>query len=84
MTGGSKENPWFDAGLWRMEIQESEPAKKTEFLVILKPLKSSEKPVLDYTAEVRDQDTKLTINGKTLIFSKNPGKSKGKRFFSRH
>ena len=34
---GEKDKPWFDAGLWRIEIQPEEGRKFDEFLVLMKP-----------------------------------------------
>lgn len=37
MDQGEKEQPWFDAGLWRLEIQPDTGRKFDQFLVLLKP-----------------------------------------------
>ena len=37
IAGGSKELPWFDYGLWRMEIQPEPGRKFDRFLVVIKP-----------------------------------------------
>ena len=37
MVEGASEKPWFDAGLWRMEIQPAAGRKKDFFLVVLEP-----------------------------------------------
>lgn len=37
MEAGASEQPWFDAGLWRLEIQPAEKRKADRFLVGLKP-----------------------------------------------
>ncbi len=36
MDQGADERPWFDAGLWRMEIQPAAPRREDGFLVALK------------------------------------------------
>jgi hypothetical protein len=37
MIGGANPKPWFDNGLWRMEIQPREPSLRDEFLIALSP-----------------------------------------------
>jgi hypothetical protein len=37
MTAGADERPWFDAGLWRIEIQPPPGRKEDHFLVVMKP-----------------------------------------------
>ncbi len=36
MDQGANERPWFDAGLWRIEIQPARPSREDRFLVVLK------------------------------------------------
>ncbi|NOY45285.1 MAG: hypothetical protein GXP50_07525 [Deltaproteobacteria bacterium] len=36
MDEGAQERPWFDAGLWRIEIQPEDPRKEDRFLIVLK------------------------------------------------
>ena len=36
MDQGADERPWFDAGLWRLEVQPTTPRKEDRFLVALK------------------------------------------------
>jgi len=37
MVEGENLKPWFDAGLWRLELQPGAPRKDDQFLVVLKP-----------------------------------------------
>ena len=37
MDLGAKEKPWFDSGMWRLEIQPETGRKEDRFLVLLKP-----------------------------------------------
>ncbi|MBW1956804.1 MAG: hypothetical protein JRI83_14025 [Deltaproteobacteria bacterium] len=37
MVEGANERPWFDGGLWRMEIQPETGRKEDHFLVVMKP-----------------------------------------------
>ena len=37
MVSGAEERPWFDAGMWRIEIQPQEERSYDEFLVLLQP-----------------------------------------------
>lgn len=37
MVAGADEKPWFDAGLWRLEVQPPVPRLHDRFLVVLKP-----------------------------------------------
>ena len=37
MDVGAKEQPWFDAGLWRLEIQPPTKQKEVSFLVVMAP-----------------------------------------------
>jgi len=34
---GANEKPWFDAGMWRLELQPKAPRTQDQFLVVLKP-----------------------------------------------
>ena len=36
-TEGANEKPWFDAGMWRLEVQPKVPRTQDKFLVVLKP-----------------------------------------------
>jgi len=36
-TEGANEKPWFDAGMWRLEVQPRTPRTHDQFLVVLKP-----------------------------------------------
>ncbi len=40
---GSSNKPWFDVGMWRLEIQPEFPRKKNTFLIVLTPSISSKK-----------------------------------------
>lgn len=70
MSQGAKEKPWFDAGLWRLEVQPQNPTKKAEFLVLLKPLGAEDKFKLNYSALAQEGGTELIIDGMSLVFSK--------------
>jgi len=48
---GSADKPWFDIGMWRLELQPAVPAKLDEFLVVLSP--SVDKPRIDTVKELR-------------------------------
>lgn len=37
MTGGAKEKPWYDSGMWRIEIQPAYGRREDQFLVALIP-----------------------------------------------
>jgi len=44
MSQDASENPWFDIGMWRMEIQPATKRKFDEFLVVMSPRFSNAKP----------------------------------------
>jgi hypothetical protein len=74
MGYGAKEKPWFDAGLWRMEVQPEDAAKNSEFLIILKPHGAEDEPEFTYTTLKEKDATQVHIDGVSLIFSKDPQK----------
>lgn len=71
MVSGADEKPWFDAGMWRMEIQTREPSARVEFLVILKPSGDDAAPQPSYRTFVDKNATTLQVNDIRLVFSKN-------------
>lgn len=71
MIQGANEKPWFDSGLWRMEIQSQDDSPLTEFLVILKPLGSEETPDMNYKKTLHKDATQIDINQMTLVFQKD-------------
>ena len=75
MKTGANDKPWFDAGMWRIEIQPEQPVRKTEFLVILKPFRSGSQPNLDYEKTLTDESTEIRCNGTSVSFSKSGKKA---------
>lgn len=71
MINGVKEKPWFDSGMWRIELQSEKKEKQTEFLVILQPLDAEAKTQLQYHVRPDVNGTKVTIGKITAMFSKN-------------
>lgn len=45
MVEGANEKPWFDAGLWRLEIQPANASSRDRFLILLKPLLEEPQPL---------------------------------------
>ena len=75
MDSGAEEKPWFDAGMWRMEIQSRDPVARIEFLVILKPFSDDAESQPSYQMSEDKKATTLQINDSTLVFSKNSRES---------
>ncbi len=75
MLEGAKESPWFDNGLWRVEISSSDNDSKAEFLVILKPETSKKFRPIDYTLAKAKTHTELNSDKFKLIFYKNSDRS---------
>ncbi|HKL25005.1 MAG TPA: hypothetical protein VJ910_02125, partial [Desulfuromonadales bacterium] len=59
MVTGASEQPWFDAGMWRLEIQPETGQKTDRFLVLLKPGKAA-------TADLRRAQLLVTNSGDGL------------------
>lgn len=49
MGEGADEKPWFDAGLWRLEIQPAAPQRRDRFLICLKPRLDGQGQVGEFT-----------------------------------
>lgn len=69
---GAVENPWFDVGWWRLEIQPSKPSEYDEFLVVLSPSISTVRsdpilPLRIYSGDAVGLVTRRT----SIIFNKD-------------
>ena len=74
MESGAREKPWFDGGLWRIEVQKDQAGASTEFLVVMKPSVSKSKGKLFYRTTKSDDGTRIDFDKTTIIFSKDKNK----------
>lgn len=66
MNQDASTNPWFDVGMWRMEIQPVEKHLYDEFLVVMSPRYSKAKPASITEVNLNDRH-KAIISGDQLI-----------------
>ena len=75
MSEGANERPWYDAGLWRIEIMDPQKNKSNEFLVVIKPGKSNNPPHTDYKPVYSSSLAGIVTPRNVILFSKQ-GSSK--------
>ena len=64
---GAKERPWFDAGMWRLELQPQAPRIHDQFLVVLKPSLGETNWPASLLVHTADGAEAGAVAGKTLI-----------------
>ncbi|MDI6791006.1 MAG: hypothetical protein QME44_10020 [Thermodesulfobacteriota bacterium] len=76
-TEGAKERPWFDAGMWRLELQSQVPKTQDHFLVVLKPSLGEVSWLPSLLIQAADGMEAGAVVGKTLVvFRGGSGHSK--------
>ncbi len=70
MVTGSREQPWFDSGLWRIEFQSSEKSTENEFLVLLKPDRKGSNIAPQYQVIDTSSVSGIIYKDNVLIFLK--------------
>ncbi|MGQ9750835.1 hypothetical protein, partial [Desulfosoma sp.] len=81
MVEGADEKPWYDAGLWRLEVQPHVPRLHDRFLVVLKPSLQRGGPMDDLTLRLlpAQEATAVQVGRTCVLFAEDPA---GTRRFS--
>ena len=66
-TEGANEKPWFDAGMWRLEVQPKVPRTQDQFLMVLKPSLGDVNWPSSLLVKTSDNNGFGAIVGKTLV-----------------
>jgi hypothetical protein len=66
-TEGMSLKPWFDVGMWRIEIQPGAPRVEDEFLVVLTPGKPSQRKGVVHPLSLRGAPAKGLATPKHLV-----------------
>lgn len=77
MDQGASEQPWYDAGLWRLEIQPETENLFDNFLVLLQAGAEDGFESLSYELIKEDQVTGVSLPGRVVLFGRY-GTLKGK------
>lgn len=64
---GAKEAPWFDNGMWRIEIQPGHPRKQAHFLVVLSPSIDTPRPTPAEILKTNSDKTWALSDPKSLV-----------------
>ncbi len=68
MNQDASEKPWFDVGMWRMEIQPIEKRKYDEFLVVMSPRFSKIKPAPISEIKLNGKHKAIIVSGQLVVF----------------
>ena len=69
MTGGAKENSWFDSGMWRLELTaQNHDTATTQFLVLLKPGHKSNAGIPQHYPVKSPDVAGVQVGHKVIIF----------------
>ena len=68
MSQDASDKPWFDVGMWRMEIQPSVPREQDEFLVVLAPSFNAERKNESELLDVSGNASGLTLGSRSIVF----------------
>ena len=66
-SDGAALSPWFDIGMWRMEIQPGTPRLKDEFLVVLSPGVNGSELNDVHTVKLSGAEAKGVIAGQEMV-----------------
>ncbi len=78
MADGADEKPWFDAGLWRLEIQPKAPNRRDRFLIVLTPRLNGQEHAEESTPSRMVLENAVGLRlGRTVIFFPDAESSSG-------